>query len=371
MKKIWMAAISFALIASMAFAGCKKKEPEAVVEPTPTPTPTATPEPTPTPVAAETLTPTPTPEPSKTPLPEGQMYSYLTGEPVSEEIGLKRPFAVMINNLQPAIPQSGLPQADMLYEIMVEGSITRLMAIYQDLGDLQKIGPVRSLRHYYMDFANDNMGWIVRFGGSYLADNRAAEEGLLNIDGMVDGAFYRTSDRVAPHNAYISAEGILTTAEAKGMNRDYPENYEPNLVFLEKEADLSGGVDANKVIVPFVWDNPYFEYNADEKLYYRYEYGAAHVDMETGEQLKFKNIIVQYVDQWAVPESSSDHQDMNLYTKGEGLYITNGKAIEITWEKKDHDDATRYYDKDGKQIEMNPGKTMFEVVNNPNRVTFE
>ena len=89
-------------------------------------------------------------------LPAGEMYSYLTGEPVSETIGKQRPYAIMINNIDVSLPQSGVSQAEMIYEAQVESGITRLMAVFQDVDNIEKIGSIRSARHYYIDFANDN-----------------------------------------------------------------------------------------------------------------------------------------------------------------------------------------------------------------------
>lgn len=370
MKKTRMGILSIALMGLMLMSGCAKEEPVAVT-PTPTPTPTVTA--TPTPVAAVTAEPTeeptPTPEPEPT-IPAGMMVSYLTGELVEESVGQKRPFAVMINNHSDAVPHSGLQKADLLYELEVEGMITRLMAVFQDMGDLQKIGPVRSLRHSYMDFANDNQAWIVHCGASNIAYDRTYAEGLPTIDGMVDWAFYRTDDRYAPHNLYIGADGIRSMAEEKGMNLSYPEGYQPNLLFHEEDTDLTGGSPANTVYVNFSWDNPVFYYNTESKTYERYEFGYAHADQETGEVLRFKNIIVQYVNVWG-PIDDSGHVDMDLYTEGTGKYFTNGQCIDITWKKSGHDDATHYFDSAGNPLKLNPGKTMFEVIRPDWGVTYE
>ncbi len=369
MKRTRIGVLAIILVISMLFAGCKKEEEVVAVTPTPTPTET----PTPTPIAAVTAEPTeeptPTPEPEPA-IPEGMMYSYLTGELVDETIGLQRPFAVMINNHSDAIPHSGLQKADLLYELEVEGLITRLMAVFQDMGDLEKIGPVRSLRHSYMDFANDNQAWIVHCGASNIANNRVWEEGLTTIDGMYESAFYRTDDRWAPHNLYISAEGIRSTAEGKGMNLDYPEGYQPNLQFHEEDTELEGGSEANTIYVNFSWDDPTFYYNSEEKVYERYEFGYAHADQQTGEIYSFKNVIIQYVNVWG-PIDDSGHVDMDLYTEGTGLYFTDGKCVDITWKKSGHDDATHYYDSQGEPLLLNPGKTMFEVIRSEWGATYE
>lgn len=364
MKKRPITLLCVTLVSAMLFAGCgKKEEPAAVTTPTPTPTQET---PTPTPMAAvtatETPTPTPTPEPEPA-LPEGKMYSYLTGEVIDEQIGKQRPIAVMINNIQDAIPQSGVPQADIVYELMVEGTITRMMAVFQDTGDLTKIGPVRSLRHSYIDFAHDNEAWIVHCGGSNLAYDRVAAEGIQTLDvGGDEVDSFRSWDRVAPHNMYLIPEGAKNRMRERGMDFNYPEGYEPNLLFNEEDTDLADGATANTIRIPsFPWNNPYFTYDEGEKVYLRYEYDYPQNDMETGEQFRFKNVVVQYVSLWNTGDGSG-HMDMTLYGEGRGLYFTNGKCIPITWKKSGNDDNTRYYDANGEQIKLNPGKTMFEVV---------
>ena len=296
-------------------------------------------------------------------LPEGQMYSYLTGEPISTEIGSKRPFAVMINNLDAAVPQSAIVNADMLYECYVEGNITRLMAVFQDPTPYDKIGPVRSARHYYMDYAFDNSAIYTHFGWSFVAEDRIKTQGWTTINGQFyDGVtgFYRTEDRVAPHNAYTTGQGLVDIANELGIDRSYPEGFKSNLAFNRTDTPLEGGEDALYVSVPYAIDNPWFEYNPADGLYYRFEYGAPHVDMETGEQLKFKNVIVQIVDQSLYLEDPI-LLELYLVGKGTGYYFTDGKVIPIVWEKESTNDRTMYYTTDGQQLKMNPGKTMFEV----------
>ncbi len=138
-----MAWLLLAAMVLSAAAGCGKKKEEPKEEP---PVEESTPTPTPT----ETPTPEPTPEPM-----EGKARSYLTGEWIDGELAKKRPLAVMIGNTSDALPQYGISAADVIYEVPVEGSYTRLMAIFQDYSGLEKIGSVRSCRHYFIHFANE------------------------------------------------------------------------------------------------------------------------------------------------------------------------------------------------------------------------
>ena len=304
-------------------------------------------------------------------LPAGEMYSYLTGEPVSEIIGKQRPYAIMINNIETSLPQSGVSQAEMIYEAQVESGITRLMAVFQDVDNIEKIGSIRSARHYYIDFANDNDAIYVHYGQSKYALSRIEDDNIMTIhvlSGYESKVFYRSSDRKAPHNVYTTGKMLAEGLEVTGLTRDYPEGYTPRLQFNHVDTELKDGINAQKVNIPFD-SEPYFTYNTEDGLYYRYQYGEAHIDRENDQQLTFKNIIVQYVNEKSI--SNQDHQDMTLNGSGKGLYITDGKAEEITWKRNDNADKTKYYDASGNEISLNPGKTFFEVVSDSKTVTLE
>ncbi len=341
-------------------------------EATPEPTPEITPEPTeePTPEPTEEPTPTPEPTPTEEPIPEGMMYSRLTGELIDKEIGQRRPFSVMINNVEAAIPQSGISAADIIYEIEVEGSITRMMAVFQDPSGLQKIGPCRSARHYFLWFGDDLDVIYTHFGWSAVARHIIEDQGREDINGQDydgDGRYYRTTDRVAPHNAYVTGDGLISIAAERGF-RTNSDGHVMGFQFTRKDRNIDGE-DAVNVYIPFAYDSPYFVYNADDGLYYRYEYGGAHIDVENGQQLAFKNVIVQFVDQWLMGDGYL--LDMDVFSTGSGYYFTNGKVIPITWHKPNGEEPTRYYTQDGKLLSLNPGKTMFEVCNQDNQVTWD
>lgn len=297
--------------------------------------------------------------------------SPLTGEPVSADVAAKRPFAVMINNLQPAIPQSGIAKADLMYEVMVEGSITRLMAVFQDIASVGKLGPIRSSRHYYLWMSDDNDAIYTHFGWSGTAEKMIEDEGRETINGMFydgDGNFYRTDDREAPHNAYATGQGLLNIATDRGIPLTHGGSWTPNLHFNAVDTPLSYGEDAARVNIPFSYDTPWFDYDPATGLYSRYEYNAPHIDLETGEQLTFKNIICEYVDQWVFTDYG--HIDMAYFGEHGGLYITDGKAIPISCVKPGLEYPTQYYDMDGNEIRLNPGKTMFEILPSYSTVTF-
>ena len=350
------------IIAGLILSGCGGSEPaetesEAVVET----------------VAAVTETETETEDETDVvygDLPEGMMHSYLNGEIITEEAGELRPFAIMINNIQDAIPQSGISEADVVYEALVEGGITRLMAVYQNPEGLKKIGSIRSARHYYIDFARDNDAIFVHFGQSKYAKARIESESIKTISGLSSyggQVFYRSTDRVAPHNVYTTGEMLEKGVELSGNTSEHASTFKGHLIFNETDVVPEDGTDAIKVNIPFDC-RPVFEYNEEDGLYYRSEFGSPHVDVENNKQVAVKNIIIQYVHEKTI--SDENHQDLTLTGKGVGYYITDGKAVKISWERKDDKSVTRYYDADGNQIKINIGKIFYEYVPADREVSF-
>ena len=295
-------------------------------------------------------------------LPEGQMYSYLTGEVVDEEIGLQRPFAIMINNIDEAMPQSGISQAEIIYECLVESDITRLMGVFQDIEDLNKVGSIRSARHYYIDFAKDEEAIYTHYGqSSFVTDIiNGGYKTISGLSGYSEIVFYRGSDFVAPHNVFSTKDGLLAGLEYTGITREYPEGYESRLKFSNEEVNFKDGKTANTVTMPFTYADPWFEYDEAAGLYKRFQYGTEHIDAVNGEQLAFENLIIQYTTFEVI--TTDGHKDFDLIGSGKGLYITNGKAVEIIWNRATESDRTTYTYTDGTPVSLNTGKSYIAIV---------
>lgn len=366
MKKYAKMIVILGLAGAM-LAGCKKQETSAENTPTPTAEPTqevvreeeAEPE---TMTAEE-------PEPTEESIPEGQVVSYLTGEYVPEEIGRRRPVAVMLNNLKPACPQAGIANAGVVYESPVEGGITRLMGIFEDYDNLEKIGSVRSCRDYYIFYAAGFNAIYTHYGQSAYAVPFLNLPEVNNISGLSDvsgyageSIFYRTTDRKAPHNAYTSFEGIQKGIEKNGYSQEYAKDYQPGYAFcaVDDDIELPGTHEATLIKPGYSINNPWFEYNPEDKLYYRFQYGDKQIDQLTGEQIAYKNIILQY-SSW---RNYDNHGYLNIDVDEQnvGKYIVNGKAIDITWKKHTPWGATFYYDTNGNQITMDTGKTWVCII---------
>ncbi|HWT75668.1 MAG TPA: DUF3048 domain-containing protein [Mobilitalea sp.] len=308
----------------------------------------------------QTVTITPTPDNTNH---EGEMRSYLTGLWVPVEIGTKRPIAFQFNNFKTVSNQWGIGQADIVYECLVEGGITRLLGIGENYtGD--RIGSTRSARHYFVSIADEYDAIYVHYGKTKYATSKMKTLGIDHMDGsegIGTTVFYRDKTIKQPHNAFASLDGILKGIEKKGFETQYEAGYVSHYTFYDTDTDLSSTNDANKITLKFSgYTSPYFEYNADDKLYYRFQYGAPHKDSLTGEQLAFKNIIIQFVKEWNIDKNG--YQTMDLEdAAGRGYYFTNGKVVLITWKKKEADGWMRYYNEAGEELTINPGKTFIAL----------
>lgn len=310
----------------------------------------------------------------------GKAINRLSGVYIDEEVAARRPFGVMINSHKKAMPQSGIGQAEVLYETLTEGGICRLFAVFQDF-DGEKIGPIRSARHYYLDFAFDHDAYYTHWGQSILADNaiEALNSPVLNAMYMAGypalggDVFYASSDRIAPHDKYTSYEGLMLGAKQKGYRKETSEDFANKFTFANEAVSNDGGMDAVKVsldymkpsiLISYGWiDEQYawFEYDTDKGQYLRFTFEEAHIDAETGQQLAFDNVIIQKTEMWRIKGDTEGRIDVALVGSGDGFYITKGKAVPITWEKASHYDPTVYYSEDGSVLEMNTGKTFISV----------
>lgn len=294
--------------------------------------------------------------------------------------GTDRPIAVMIDNHKDAWPQIGLNDAYMVYEIIVEGAETRLMALYKDK-DVDQIGPVRSARHYFLDYALENDAIYGHIGQSPQADSDIEYLGVNNINGLYydsgtarteSAIYWRGSDKYAPHNCYTSIAGLKTTAEQLGYETTSAKESVLNYVVDEVDLGETATV-ANAVNIPFSYlQNVRFEYNAETKRYTRYARGELQADGLTGEPFTTKNIIVQFVQNYTlVDDEDKGRQGIYNINTSDGYYITNGKAIKIKCEKASRTSQTVYKDEAGNEIKVNDGNTYVEICPLDAEVTFE
>ena len=277
--------------------------------------------------------------------------------------GNDRPIAVMIDNHNGAWPQAGLNNAYMVYEIIVEGGETRLMALFKG-ANVDKIGPVRSARHYFLDYAMENDAIYVHFGQSPQAESDITKYSIHNINGIYeDGTtFWRVKDKYAPHNAVTSTEKILQSAKNKGYRTT--SNKESILNYKAEEVNLEEGQDATLVTIPHSdLEVVEYKYNQETKKYERYARGIKQTDWETKEAVTTKNIIITFCDNYTLSDTENKgRQGLKNIGTFDGYYITNGKAIKIKCIKEARDEQTKYQTLEGNEIEVNDGNTWVNIV---------
>ena len=286
--------------------------------------------------------------------------------------GNDRPIAVMIDNHNGAWPQAGLQKAYMVYEIIVEGGETRLMALFKG-AEAEKIGPVRSARHYFVDYALENDAIYVHFGESPQADSDIKRYSVKEIDGIYeDGTtFWRVKDKAAPHNAVTSIEKLIKSAQ----NKKYvmTSTKESVLNYVTDEVNLEDGQGAVSVTIPHSQlQTVKYEYDETNKVYKRYARKKEQTDWETGKPVTTKNIIITFCDNYTLADNENKgRQGLKNIGTFDGYYITNGKAIKIQCIKNAREEQTKYVDLEGNEINVNDGNTFVQICPTTAKVVIE
>ncbi|MCM1371044.1 MAG: DUF3048 domain-containing protein [Clostridium sp.] len=278
-----------------------------------------------------------------------------------------RPYAVMINNHASARPyHSGLQDAYIVYEMIVEGGITRYMAIFKDK-DTSKIGSVRSSRHYYLDYAMENDAMYVHWGWSPQAQSDIKTLGINNINGLTyEGTYFfrdKTLNVAYEHKGYTSMELLKKAADRlkyrTTTTKDLLLNYSIDDISLQ---NMEGSKIANKVSIKYSSAvTTSYVYDDTTKLYKRYVNNKEHKDYVTKEQYTVKNIITYQVKNSNISGDSKGRQNFDNIGSGTGYYITNGYAVPIKWEKSSRDSQTVYKYLDGTEITVNDGNTYIQI----------
>ena len=283
-----------------------------------------------------------------------------------------RPYAVMINNNHAAWPQCGIGDAYIVYEIVAEGGITRMMALYKDQ-DTAKIGSIRSARHYFIDYAMENDAIYVHFGQSPQAASDIKKYSINDINGISeDGStFWRVKDKTAPHNAVTSMANLKKSAESKKFKTTSTEKSVLN--YVTDEVNLEDGESAETITIPHSQlQTVKYEYDSENKVYKRYARGVAQKDWDTKDAITIKNLIITYCDNYTLTDTENKgRQGLKNIGTFDGYYITNGKAIKIKCIKEARDSKTIYQDLQGNVIKVNDGNTFVNICPTDAKVTIE
>ncbi|MDR0812394.1 MAG: DUF3048 domain-containing protein [Oscillospiraceae bacterium] len=316
--------------------------------------------------------PTATPVTDATETPEIVYYSALTGEEVSPEVFQKRPAAVMVNNIQGSLPQSGITEADVIFEADVEGC-TRLLAVYQDISAVKKIGSVRSARHYYIELA-DSLDAIYLHAGWSPKAMAVLNKRTDYINGLkgsaADGAFFRDPDRYnkgwkTEYTLMLDGGKLWTYLTTKTKIRSTAaEGYKAPWTFVSDGAP-AGGFDATTITTKSKYKTGKMDYDAATRTYLASQYNKPWVDDAAGgKQLAFTNLIVikTKVGMLSGEYGGSGRLDINTTQGGSGFFFCGGKGIEIKWSRKDLTSPFVFTTTDGKDLPLGVGKTYIGII---------
>lgn len=296
-----------------------------------------------------------------------QWKNTLTGLPCTEQIANQRPVAIMINNLKEALPQMGISEAKILYEILAEGGITRHLAIYNDYNDIAEIGSIRSARDYYIDIADAHDAIFVHAGQSESAKQTLYSRNTNNINGNF---MYRSAERrktmAYEHTLMMKGED-LTKAISAAKYRNTSDMKQP-LEFYDS-VTVPEAEDAVYVEVPFhIGKNgkPYavsfFNFDKNSGLYSKGHYEKDHIDGDDGSVLTFNNVIVLECAH-ANTGDSLGHITVNFTGTGKGKLFTMGKYKDIVWKRQSRTSSYTLYESDGETpLKVNPGKSYIGLV---------
>ena len=292
----------------------------------------------------------------------------LTGEAgYNEELIGNRPVMVVVENHSQARPQWGLTSSDIVFEMVAEGGITRMILMYADASRLpDKIGPVRSTRHYFLDLAEGYDAIFTHFGQSTYAKTQLANHDIDNINGYVDGKYFsrdKSRNVDSEHTAYTTKEWVNKAIADKEYRTTLKDGYTDAFSF---------NIDGNKVLkdgscvtakVSFSSSFNYtFDYDKQENVYYSSLNGNPFMD-SNGTQQNFENIVILYTNISAISGDTKNRVNFDL-SEGEGRYISNGSYEDISWKKGNSTDMLKLYDSEGEELKLNTGRTYIAICDN-------
>lgn len=353
MKKVLL--LSVMLVFALVFAGCGKKESENTEE-----------------INTEVVTETE--EEIVTP---GNI-NLLTGLPTltDEAIG-KRPVAVMVNNVKASFPQYGVAQADIIFEIPVEGGSTRFMAMYGDYTQVPKICSVRSCRMYFPEISEGFDAVYVNWGMSEAIRPYVNSLNLTHYEGAYNTGklFARDTERQSAgysleHTGYFDGTGLPAAMEEAGQRTDIEED-KKDTAFKFNDADTVVkplGDACTVVTVDYGAAEATLTYDEATNTYLKEHNGNAQIDGVTGTQLAFTNVLVLECNIGAHPNGT--HRDVKWIEGGNGYYVSNGAVQKITWSKDSIESRIMLFDEDGNELRINAGKSYIGI-NYVGEATFE
>lgn len=295
---------------------------------------------------------------------EVPVYSPLTGVAVTKD-QLKLPVtAIMIENSPDARPQAGLNQAGVVFEAIAEGGITRFLTLWQE-AQPDYVGPVRSVRPYYVDWLEGFDAAVAHVGGSAEALQKIKAEGVKDLDQFYNpGPYKRVNNRVAPHNMYTSLAGLIDLQKTKGWTSSTFTGF---LRKVEKPSDAPTA-RAIDIVISGPLYNVHYDYDLATNSYKRSEGGKPHLDERSGAQISPK-VVIGIIVPYSI-HSDRIHSVYGTIGSGKAYIFQDGNSIEGTWEKTSAKAQISFKDAAGVVVKLNPGQTWITVTSIANNVTY-
>ena len=320
-------------------------------------------------------------EPEPEPEPVYPYTNPLTGEGLYEDISGKRPVAVMFNNLKKALPQIGVGQADVIYEIVAEGGITRMMGVYQDLEGVGELGSIRSARDYYVNLALGHDAIYIHAGGSPQAYDAFDSWGVTHID-FVNGPYgkmcWRDPDRKKnaglEHSLLTSSEKVLEQMPSR-FRLDHEEGFSVGWTFDEEPP--AGDPVSSLTLRYSKYKTGHFSYDAEQNLYFSAQSldgsdPIDYVDGQTGEPVGVRNVLVLFTDVGAVKGDDKGRMEVRTTGTGDGLLLRDGVLREITWRRDKGSECLRFLDRVSKrEVPLAVGTSYINIVSTSADISWE
>jgi len=297
----------------------------------------------------------------------------------------RRPLGIMIENHVDSRPQIGLSRADVIYEAVAEGGITRYLALYlcQDAGD---VAPVRSARTYFIDWLSEYNAAYAHVGGANTpgpadALGQIREYKINDLDqfGLGFPTYWRGTDKLAPHNVHTTTQKLWAAAEERGfgVKDDKGVRWDANFIPWKFKDDAApekrGG--QKPIVVPFWTNQPDYtitwNYDKNTNLYNRFGGQTPYTDPLTKEQVAAKNVIIQFETERTANDGYPDgHLLYGTTGSGNALIFQDGNVIKGKWVKTSRTSRTKYIDSQGKEIQLNRGLIWIQTIPVGTSVTY-
>lgn len=310
-------------------------------------------------------------EPESQPeLPEGNRNPLTGLYDLSDDAVGKRPVAIMINNIKVALPQSGISKADVIYEMPVEGGITRMMAVFADYASAPTTGSIRSARHNYLELALPLDAIYTHFGGSTIAYDKIKAYGIRDdLDGLKNMTPFMQDKSIAArkgreHSYYTTGELLQKGIAAKNI-RTESKATAPAFLFADEYVPAADAEECSSIKVPYSgYVTAKFTYNPETDSYDKQEFGSNHVDANDGSTCSVHNVFVLYTNIYTMDKKGHQQVDLN---GGSGYYCTGGKCQKITWSKAGVNAPIVYKDASNRELTVSAGNSWVCLVSDKNK----